>query len=199
MVLDLFFQLLFPFSPEPPEFHEALSFFPGFRTPPIASEICSQRERSFRSCFLPAAVSRYTFTSCLFSEVFQSAPTHFCFSRRCSAGYKEPASTCSRSPELARIVRLMPKPCCGPQRRVCKIRRSSVPCRSSIRLRYRSFIPPPAISGYRLPISYPIDALLPLWFPIFLPAFEDPCKWLHASIRSSRCGMNNVPKSFLPI
>src|SRR5580692_12936455 len=104
MVLDLFFQLAFPLSPQPPEFHGALSYFAGFRTPAIASEICSQRERSFISCFRPAAVSRYTFTSCLFSEVFQSASTHFCFSSRCSAGYKEPASTCSRSPELARIV-----------------------------------------------------------------------------------------------
>src|SRR5579864_6857057 len=103
MMLDFFLQLFFPLPPQQPEFHDALSFFPGFRTPPIASEICCQRERSFSSCFLPAAVSRYTFTSCLFSEIFQSAPIHFCFSSRCSAGYKDPASTCSRSPELARI------------------------------------------------------------------------------------------------
>src|ERR1700688_2429013 len=104
MVLDFLRELFFALSPPPPEFHDALSFFPGFRTPPMASEICSQRERSLRSCFLPAAVSRYTFTSCLFSEIFQSAQIHFCFSSRCSAGYKDPASTWSKSPELARIA-----------------------------------------------------------------------------------------------
>src|SRR5579859_1432209 len=108
MVLYLFLQLAFTFSPEPPEFHHAPSFFAGFRTPPIASEICSQRERSFISCFLPAAVNRYTFTSCLFSEIFQSAPIHFCFSSRCSAGYNDPASTCNRSPEFARMAWLTP-------------------------------------------------------------------------------------------
>src|SRR5258708_25946232 len=104
MVLVLFSPFFSPLPPTPPEFHAALFFFAGLGTPPIASEICSQRERSFRSCFLPAAVSRYTFTSCLFSEIFQSAPIHFFFSSRCSAGYKDSASTCIKSPQLTRIA-----------------------------------------------------------------------------------------------
>src|SRR5690349_5724202 len=108
MVLNLFLQLIFSLPPTPPTLHDAPTIFAGFRTPPMASEICSHRERSFISCFLPAAVSLYTFTTCLFSEIFQSAPIHFCFSSRCSAGYNDPASTFNRSPELARMAWLTP-------------------------------------------------------------------------------------------
>ena len=48
-----------------------------FKMPAIAPESRSQRERSFSSCPLPAVVSRYSFTRCLFSETFHSESIHF--------------------------------------------------------------------------------------------------------------------------
>ena len=74
MARDFFIQFVFaPLAVAPRKFHASLSSPAGPRIPAIACEICAQRDLSDASFFFPAALSRYTRTRWLFSEVFHSA------------------------------------------------------------------------------------------------------------------------------
>src|ERR1700674_2176873 len=54
---------------------------------------------------------------------------------RCSAGYRDPCSTCNTSSDLNSIALAIAWPCNGPSSSVRRISRSSVPCSNSMRSR----------------------------------------------------------------
>src|SRR5262249_18801327 len=98
----------------------------------MAADRRSHSPCSFCSCLAPARVNLYNLLRRLLSDRLHSESIHPGFSSLVKAGYNDPCPTCRTSFDTCWMRWEIPHPCIGSSAKVLRIRRSSVPCSSSI-------------------------------------------------------------------
>src|SRR5262249_30001531 len=122
---------------QPPHLAEELlhgaSSSSGLSSRAIARANASHFDCAAVSCRRPSGVSRENPARLPLSESCHDAAIQPLASRRCSAGYSDPVSTCRTSSEVRWMWRPIAWPCAGPGSSERRMSRSSVPCSNSTR------------------------------------------------------------------